>query len=278
MAPGTHTELRTGCRRGNTAALDALLYGCADDVYSLALAAMSDEQQAEECLRETWRRLLRALARLRFGAVPHHEVRRIAYRVVAERVGGPAARAARLAVTGSDGTMRLAGVQTPEEVLSELAALSAERAPTLQTHRRRRRLMLTGTVVTLFVITVGVWSAVLYQRSQQSGDLARLQYRCLRQRVIEHELAGAMRVAAGQLEDPMGEDREVAANCERIILVLEEIGNNDRLVTVSGLRYIKQRIARNQLADVSRSLPRDSAELQRSLPRITLALDEVGNL
>ncbi len=277
MAPGTHTELRTGCRRGNTAALDALLYGCADDVYSLALAAMSDEQQAEECLRETWRRLLRALARLRFG-VPHHEVRRIAYRVVAERVGGRAARAARLAVTGSDGTMRLAGVQTPEEVLRELAALSAERAPTLQTHRRRRRLMLTGTVVTLFVITVGVWSAVLYQRSQQSGDLARLQYRCLRQRVIEHELAGAMRVAAGQLEDPMGEDREVAANCERIILVLEEIGNNDRLVTVSGLRYIKQRIARNQLADVSRSLPRDSAELQRSLPRITLALDEVGNL
>ena len=113
MAASARTQLYTGCRRGDPAALDALLYGCADEVYALALTAMCDEAEARECLRETWRRLLRSLGRLRFNKVPQDRVRRIGYRVVAERVGGPAAWAARPAVTRPDGTLGLEGVRAP---------------------------------------------------------------------------------------------------------------------------------------------------------------------
>ncbi len=278
MRVGARTQLYTGCRRGDPAALDALLYGCADEVYALALTAMYDEAEAHECLRETWRRLLRSLGRLRFNKVPQDRVRRIAYRVVAERVGGPAARAARRAVTRPDGTMGLEGVRPPEPLLKELSLLTAERAPALRKHAIRRRHLFRGVLVGLFVVTIGVWSAVFYQRSRKNNDLAHLQYRCLRQRVIEQELATAVRVASGQLEDPTGADREASTNCERIVLVFEEIANNERLETVSGLRYIRQRVIKNQLAEFARSMPRDSEELRRNMPRVTLALEEVQNL
>ncbi|HUS80778.1 MAG TPA: hypothetical protein VM283_05880 [Armatimonadota bacterium] len=278
MASSPRSQLRTGCRRGDPAALDALLYGTADEVYALALTAMADEEQAQECLRETWRRLLAALCRPLFNKYPQERVRRIAWRVVAERVGGHEAAAARRAVTGDNGTMGLDGVHAPEGVLEELSALSAEFAPGLRLRRRRRKQLLRGSIVGLFVIAVGVWSAVFYQRSAQSHDLAKLQYRCLRQRVIEQDLAATTRIAASQLEDPSGADRGAAADCERIILVFEEIANNDRLDTVSGLRYIRQRVARDELADFVRSLPRDSTEMQRGLPRVALALEEVQNL
>lgn len=278
MAGGGRPRLRTGCRRGEQAALDALLYGSADGVYALALAAMSDEGQAQECLRETWRRLLEALHGLRFDPDPRERVWRIAYRVVAERVGGPAALAARRSVRREDGTLGLEGVRPPDALLQELSTLAAEHAPLLQTRWRRRRQLFRTGLVALFVAAVMVWSAVFYQRSQRSQNLAELQYRCLRQRVIEHELVGTVRVAASQLEDPADADREAAANCERIILVFEEIANNERLDTVNRLRYIRQRVVRDQLADFARALPRDSGELQKGLPRVTLVLEEVENL
>jgi len=278
MAAEVRPRLRTGCRRGEQAALDALLYGSADGVYALALAAMSDEVEAQECLRETWRRLLDALGGLRFDADPRERMARIAYKVVAERVGGPAAQAARRSIRREDGTLGLDGVRPPDALLQELSALAAERAPLLQVRWRRRRQAFRTGVVALFVTAVMVWSAVFYQRAQRSHDLADLQYRCLRQRVMEHDLVNSVRIAASQLEDPGDADREAAANCERIILVLEEIANNERLDTVGRLRYIKQRVMRDQLAEFARTLPRDSVELQQSLPRVALVLEEVENL
>ena len=68
MASSTMNELRTGCRRGNVAALDALLYHCADGVYAMALTAVDDEATAQELVREVWRRQLATLKGLRFEA------------------------------------------------------------------------------------------------------------------------------------------------------------------------------------------------------------------
>ncbi len=271
-------HLRTGCRRGEQAALDALLYGSADAVYSLALAAVSDEAEAQECLRETWRRVLEALGRPRFEQDPSQRVWRVAQRVVAERVGVAAAEAARNSITRPDGTVGLEGVRPPEELLQELSALSAQHAPLLQLRWRQRRHAYRVGLVVLFVTAVAVWGAVFYQRAQRSHSIADLQYRCLRQRVIEQDLADGMRIAAEQLEDPEDTDRAAAANCERIILVLEEIANNERLDQVARLRYIRQRVTRDQLAEFARTLPRDSAELQKILPRVALVLEEVENL
>ena len=247
MPPGARPRLRTGCRRGEKAALDALLYGAADGLYALALAAVSDEEQAGECLRETWRRVLAALSGLRFGANPRESVWRIGCRVVAERVGGPRAKAAERIVRGDDGAAGLAGVTAPEDLLEELSALSEHHTPVLWAQWRGRRHLFRGGLVALFVIAVAVWSAVFYQRSLESSDLADLQYRCLRQRVIQHDLAATVRVAAGGLEDPGDADREAAANCERIILVFEEIANSEGLDGVHRLRYIRQRVARDHV-------------------------------
>lgn len=271
-------RLRSGCRRGEQAALDALLYGTADALYAFALAAMSDEEQAQQCLRETWRRLLEALGGLRFPQDPRQQLWGIAQRVVAERVSCEAAQSARRSIRREDGSEGLDGVRPPEELLQELSALSAERALLLHTRWRRRQQAFRSVVAALFVTAAVIWSAVFYQRAQRSHSLADLQYRCLRHRIIEHDLADSMRIAAGQLEDPAEADQEAAANCERIILVLEEIANNERLESVSRLRYIRQRVVRDQLADFARALPRDSAELQESLPRVVLVLEEVQNL
>ncbi len=121
MPVGARTQLYTGCRRGDPAALDALLYGCADEVYALALTAMYDEAEAHECLRETWRRLLRSLGRLRFNKVPQDRVRRIAYRVVAERVSS-ADQLRRLRSAGCDLVQgNLLGPPGPAEKLATTA-------------------------------------------------------------------------------------------------------------------------------------------------------------
>ncbi|MCD6360475.1 MAG: hypothetical protein J7M38_06360 [Armatimonadetes bacterium] len=278
MGQDSRPRLRTGCRRGEKAALDALLYGTADGLYAMSLAAMADEHQAQDCLRETWRRLLAELGGLRFPRNPRERLWRIAERVAAERVGGARVRDARRSVQGPDGTPGLDGVQAPEELLEELSALSDRQAPLLQAHWYGRRRLFRIGIAALFVLAVGVWTAVFYQRMYTSHDLAELQYRCLRERIVQQDLAAAVRVAAEQLEAPSDADREAASNCERIILVFEEIANNEHLDSVGRLRYIKQRVVRDQLADFVRSLPRDSRELQKSLPRVALALEEVENL
>ncbi len=276
--PEESQELRTGCRRGDVAALDALLYGCADGLYAMALTAMSDEQAAQECVRETWRRMLSALQRRRFDRSPRGQARRIMFGVLAERVGVEAARASERTALREDGTLGLDNVQLPESVLEELSGLSGERAPAIRAAWHNRRHLFRGMVAALVIVAGLVWAGVFIQRSQRSHGLAQLKYECLRQRVIEQDLASAMREATSRLEDPTGADHALAADCERVTLVLEEVANSESLADLSGLRFVRQRIIKHQLADFLRALAAEDDQLRRPLQRVALVLEEVQNL
>ncbi len=278
MAAGTNHELRTGCRRGDPAALDALLYGCADGLYAMALTVMADEQSAQDCVRESWRRTLARLHGWRFGKNPRDQARRIMFQVLAGRVGADAARSAQRAVLREDGTLGLDELRLPENFLQELSELAHEQAASIQATRRARRRASHGALVALVLIAALVWTAVFVQRARRSYGLTQLKYECLRARIIEQNLVSAMRDAASRLEDPADAERVTAANCERVTLVLEEVANSDSLADLSGLRFIRQRILKHQLADFVRSLSDENDELRRPLRRIALALEEVENL
>lgn len=275
---GTTNELRTGVRRGAVAALDALLYHCADGMYAMALTALPDEAAAQEAVREAWRRMLAALQGARFERDPARRLWRLSEEVLAEQVGRAAARAARRAVAGEGGVPELEGVRLPREVLDELSALSEEQAELIRSRWHARRWAFRGAIVTLFVVAVGIWVAVFYQRSRLSEDLAELKYECLRERIARQELLSVMREANFQLDDPTGADKETAADCERVLLALEEIANSPSLRQVSGLRYVRQRVAQHDLAGFVRSLEETFPEMADSLPRVALALEEVENL
>ncbi len=278
MASSATRELRTGARRGHVSALDALLYQCADGMYAMALSATPDEGAAQDVVREAWRRLLWALRGPRFDRDPARRLWLITQQVLAERLDRHAARAARRAVTREDGTVGLEGVRLPREVLDQLSALSEEHADAIGARWRMRRGVFRGALVGLLIVAVGVWVAVFYQRSRATEDLAALQYECLRQRVIRQELPAVMREMSFQLDDPTGADKEAAADCERVMLVLEEIANSESLRQVSGLRYVRARIARHDLAGFVRSLEETFPEVADALPRVALALEEVENL
>ncbi len=278
MAASGMRELRTGVRRGHQSALDALLYQCADGMYSIALSALPDEAEAQEVVREAWLRMLWALRGARFDADPARRMWRITEQVLAERLGRRAARAARRAATQADGTVGLEGVRVPRTLLEELAALSEQHAEAIRARWRTRRDVFRGSIVALFLVAVGVWVAVFYQRSRATEDLAALQYQCLRERIIRQELLTTMRDITFQLDDPTGADKETAADCERVMLALEEIVNSESLGQVNGLRYVRERVIRRHLADFVRSLEDTFPEMSDTLPRVALALEEVQNL
>ncbi len=278
MAATTMRELRTGVRRGHIAALDALLYRCADGMYAMALSATPDEEAAQDVVREAWQRMLWALRAARFDRDPTRRMWRLTEQVLAERFGAAAARAARRAATAEDGSIGLEGVRLPREVLDELSALSEEHAEAIRARWRVRRAVFRASILVLFVAAIGIWTAVFYQRSRVSHDLAALQYECLRQRIMRQQLPEAMREMAFQLDDPSGADKEAAADCERVMLVLEEIANSPSLQDINRLRYVRQRVSRHHLTDFVRSLEDTFPEMADVLPRVALALEEVQNL
>lgn len=278
MASTGTRELRTGCRRGNPSALDALLYRCADGVYAMALTAVDDEAAAQQVVREVWRSLLSALKAPRFNADPADRVWRITERVLAQRVGRDAARRARRAATSEDGSIGLEGVRLPPPILDELTELSQEHARHIRARWKLRRNVFRGTLLALLLTAVAVWGAVFYQRSRRTEGLAELRYECLRQRIVRQELPVAIREVTFQLDDPTGADKETAADCERVLLVLEEIANSDTLRQVNHLRYVRQRVTRHNLPDFVRSQKETFPEMAPALTRVALALEEVENL
>jgi len=274
----TAVELRTGCRRGNVSALDALLYQTADGMYAMALSAMEDEETAREVVREAWERMLSALQGPRFSRDPRRAMWRITEQVLAERAGRERARAARRAVTDDDGRVGLEGVGLSREVLEELSAKSEQCAPTIRARWKVRRNVFRISIAALFLIAIGVWGAVIFQRARAGRDLEQMQYECLRQRVLRQDLTEVMREVSFQLDDPTGVDREAAADCERVMLVLEEIANSATLNEVSGLRYVRQRVRQHDLPQFVASLEETFPEMGESLPRVRLVLEEVQNL
>ncbi|MBD3292882.1 MAG: hypothetical protein GF393_08170 [Armatimonadia bacterium] len=278
MASTNTRELRTGCRRGNVSALDALLYHCADGVYAMALTAVDDEAAAQQVVREVWRGQLAALENPRFNADPADRLWRITERELTQRLGRQAARAARRAVTSEDGAVGLEGVRLPAEVLDELSELAHEEAPSIRARWKVRRTVFRGALLTLVMAAIGIWGAVFYQQSRRTSDLAQMQYECLRQRIVRQEMPVAIREVTFQLDDPTGADKETAADCERVLLVLEEIANAETLNQVSQLRYVRERVTRHDLPDFVRAQEETFPEMSDSLTRIALALEEVDNL
>lgn len=278
MASSTTRELRTGCRRGNVSALDALLYRCADGVYAMALTAVDDEATAQEIVREVWRRQLAALKGGHFGADPARRLWRISERTLAQRVGRDAARRARRTVTDDGGAVGLEGVRVPRAVLEELSELAHAEAESIRDRWRARRNVFRGGIVALLLTAVGVWGAVFYQRSLAGDSIAQVQYDCLRQRIARQELPVAMREIIFQLDDPTGADKETAADCERVLLVLEEIVNSKTLAQVNGLRYVRERVNRHNLPDFVRTQEETFPEMASELTRVALVLEEVQNL
>ncbi len=278
MASSTMNELRTGCRRGNVAALDALLYHCADGVYAMALTAVDDEATAQELVREVWRRQLATLKGLRFEADPAQQLWRLAERTLAERIGREDARRARRAVMAEDGTTGIEGISVPRAVLEELSALTHSEADVIRDRWRTRRTAFRAGIAGLLVIALGVWAAVFYQRAQTTGGIAELQYECLRMRITHQELPVAVREIIFQLDDPTGADKETAADCERVLLVLEEIANAETLAQVNGLRYVRERVTRHDLPEFVRAQEEMFPEMASELMRVALALEEVENL
>jgi hypothetical protein len=278
MASTTTRELRTGCRRGNSSALDALLYTCADGVYAMALTAVDDEDEAQEVVREVWGALLSALKAPRFNADPADRLWRVTERVLAARVGRQAARRARRTSTADDGSVGLEGVRLSREVLDELSELSQEHASEIRARWKVRRNAFRGGLVMLVVVAVGVWGAVFYQRSRVTNDIAQLQYECIRQRIVRQELPVAIREIAFQLDDPTGADKETAADCERVLLVLEEIANTETVRQINHLRYVRERVTRHHLPDFVRGQEETFPEMADSLTRVALVLEEVENL
>ncbi|MGI5819839.1 MAG: hypothetical protein ACOX9R_17285 [Armatimonadota bacterium] len=278
MAATTTRELRTGCRRGNASALDALLYHCADGVYAMALTAVDDEAEAQQIVREVWRALLSALKAPRFNADPADRLWRVTERVLAQRVGRREARRARRAATSEDGTVGLEGVRLPRPLLDELSELSAQEAGGIRARWKVRRTAFRGGLVALALVAVGIWGAVFYQHARRSSDIAELKYECLRERIIRQELPVAIREIAFQLDDPTGADKETAADCERVLLVLEEISNSESLRQVNHLRYVRERVTRHNLPDFLRAQEETFPEMSLALARLALALEEVENL
>ncbi len=278
MASSTTRELRTGCRRGNPSALDALLYNCADGVYAMALTAVDDEQTAQQIVRDVWSRLLAALKKLRFDADPARRLWRITERILAESTSPQAAAKARRAVTSDVGSVGLEGARLPRELLDELPELSHDHCDAIRERWKVRRTVFRGSLIGLVLVAIGVWAAVFYQRSHATRDLRQLQYECLRQRIVRQELPAAMQEVAFQLDDPTGANREAAADCERVLLVLEEIANSPTLSQVSNLRYVRQRVARHHLPDFVRSQIQTFPGLSDALTRIALVLEEVQNI
>jgi len=278
MASSTTRELRTGCRRGNVSALDALLYHCADGVYAMALTAVDDEAAAQAVVREVWRRLLTALRAPRFDADPAERLWRISERTLAQQVGRNAARKARRTVTEDDGSVGLEGVGVPRPILEELSDLSHAEAGAIRDRWRVRRNVFRTAIAALLLIAIGVWGAVFYQRSLATDNLAELQYDCLHHRIVRQELPMAVREIIFQLDDPTGADKETAADCERVLLVLEEIANAETLDQVNHLRYVRQRVSRHALPDFVRTQEETFPEMSGELTRVALALEEVENL
>ena len=251
-----------------------------DELHAAALWATESDQQAAECVRQTWSRLLRALQGRRFREHLRPRTFKILAQTLTDAVGAePAQRAVDLVAASADEDSK-SRVPAPPDLLDELVEETRQAAPDIagaaRARRQRRWLALAGAglvIVVLMGIVGGLWSRDLTRRSSE------IQFQCLRQRIIQADLMSTLHDAYAELADPAGADRLRAEAYQRIGLILEEIANAADLADLQHLRYIKQRIDSGGLLVAARAAAGESSDHARpGLMHALLVLEEVENL
>jgi len=267
------------CRRGDVDALRTGAYQLADELYTAALAVLNDDGPAQSAVTEAWRRTLTALQCWRFiGGLRTravHLLRRVLSRMAAPGQAQQIAEAMQAAVAD-----RAESWPAPDELVAALTILSDRMAPVIAEARQRRkhrlRLAFAGALVVLGVL-IGLsgafYNRVLIARNPQ------LQFEMLQQRIVAAQLRMAVQQAEMELVDPTGAQASVRDGYQRIGLVLEEIINAANLQQASRLRFVKDRIATQNLIQLARRAAYQSSGEQRDkLMTVVLVMEEAANL
>jgi len=267
------------CRRGDADALRTGAYQLADELYTAALAVLHSEESAQSAVVETWRRTLTALQCWRFAGSLRSRALNLLARVLSQMADPQQAQQiAQIVAEARAGSSE--ACPAPDELVAALTGLSDRMAPTIvearQDRKRRRRLALAGGLIVLGVL-IGLsgafYNRVLIARNPQ------LQFETLQQRIVAAQLRMVVQQAEMELVDPTGAQASVREGYQRIGLVLEEITNAASLQQASRLRFIKDRITKQQLIEVAQRAAYQSSGRQRDkLMMVVLVLEEAVNL
>ena len=276
---GVEKKILWACRRGDADALRTGAYQLADELYTAALAVLDSEESAHSAVVETWQRTLAALQCWRFAGGLRSRALELLRRVLLQ-MADPQRAQPITEIVGRDRAGSPEACPAPDELVAALTGLSDRMAPTIvesrQRRKRRLRLALSGGLVVLGVL-IGLsgafYSRVLIARNPQ------LQFETLQRRIVAAQLRMVVQQAEMELVDPTGAQASVREGYQRIGLVLEEIINAASLQQASRLRFIKDRIARQQLIQLARRAAYQSSGEQRDkLMMVVLVLEEAANL
>jgi len=276
---GVEKKVLWACRRGDADALRTGAYQLADELYTAALAVLDDEESAHSAVVETWRRTLTALQRWRFAGSLRSRALNLLGRVLSQMADPQ--QAAQIAQTVAEAKAdRPETCSAPDESVAALTSLGDRMAPTIAEARQRRkhrlRLALAGGLVVLGVL-IG-FSGAFYSRALVARN-PQLQFETLQRRIIAAQLRLVVQQAEMELVDPTGAQASVREGYQRIGLVLEEIINAASWQEASQLRFVKDRIATQELVQLARRAAyQGSGEQREKLMMVVLILEEAANL
>ncbi len=276
---GVEKKILWACRRGDADALRTGAYQLADELYTAALSVLDSEESAHSAVVETWRRTLTALQCWRFAGGLHSRALNLLARVLSQMAEPQQAQQ----IAETVGMARAGSSEVcpaPDELVAALTGLSDRMAPTIaesrQRRKRRLRLALAAGLVILGVL-IGL-SGAFYNRVLNARN-PQLQFETLQQRIVAAQLRMVVQQAEMELVDPTGAQASVREGYQRIGLVLEEITNAASLQQASGLRFIKDRIAKQQLIQLAqRAAYQGNGEQRDKLMMVVLVLEEAANL
>jgi len=267
------------CRAGDVDVLRTAAYQLSDELYTTALAVLEDDSSAQSAVIETWRRVLGALQRWRFAGGLRGRALNMLGRVLSQMVDPPQAeQIAEILERAKAGSSE--AYAAPDELVTALIRLSDRMAPLIaearQRRKRGRRLAVAAGLVAIGVLiglSVAFYNRALIARNPQ------LQFETLQQRIVAAQLRMVVQQAEMELVDPLGAQVSVRDGYQRIGLVLEEIINAANLRQANRLRFVKDRIASQQLIQLARQAAYQSSGRQRErLMMVVLVLEEAANL
>jgi len=267
------------CRRGDADALRTAAYQLVDELYTAALAVLDDDSPARLAVIATWQRTLQALMSWRFAGSLRSRALNLLARVLSQMADRQQTQ--QIAQTVAEAKAdSLETCSAPDELVAALTSLGDRIAPTIAEARQRRkhrlRLALAGGLVVLGVL-IGL-SGAFYNRALVAHN-PQLQFETLQRRIVAAQLRMVVQQAEMELVDPTGTQVSVREGYQRIGLVLEEIINAASLQQASRLRFVKDRIATQELIQLARRAAYQTSGKQREkLMMVVLVLEEAANL